>query len=337
VRMDDDGVLIRSPSGAEQSITWDRVRDVQTGRADPALEKYRTLAMNLWRARSRLERGDSALAEPLFERLFADYRGDSGETALIVAEGLLRCRLARGANEAAVVPMLEVARLRHKGVTTIAYGALPPVLDQDTLLCPRLPPAWISTAGLARVDDDLRSFDSGGDPVIGAMAGAYRAAVRQRLGASVELPAPLAQEHPGATLLRMMLEAQASSADRRAAARSALAKRLPNLPSWAQAWAHFASGMSLLADDQPARQQSGLVELAHVPASYEREQPYLAALALAVMADALERQGDAQAAATLRGEVSRILPDQRVTVSAPLPPSPPNDASPSTTSNQESS
>lgn len=311
LRMDDSGITLKTLTGAEHTVTWDRVRDAKLDHPEPRLNEYKDLSITLWRARSRLERGDNGLAEPLFERLFAQYRGRTHETALIVAEGLLRCRLARGANDTAVIPALEVARLRRKGLTTIAYHSFPPVIDEATSLCTRLPPAWAQTASLARLDDDLKTYDSGGDPALGAIAASYRAAIRQQLGLSFDVPPQLAQEHPGVTLMRMLIETSATDADRRAAARASLDKRLPELPAWAMAWARFAIGRSLLGESGVGRQQSGLVSLAYLPASFERDQPYLTSIALGMMVDALERSGDPQAASTLRGELDRLFPDQR--------------------------
>src|SRR5262245_53603531 len=61
-RVDASGVSVRSRSGAVQVVPLDRVRDVvleqpDTRRAD--WERVRESAEQLWRARSRVERGDT--------------------------------------------------------------------------------------------------------------------------------------------------------------------------------------------------------------------------------------------------------------------------------------
>ncbi|MHC4421626.1 MAG: PH domain-containing protein, partial [Planctomycetota bacterium] len=129
--IDDAGVTVRSPLGAVHFVAWDRVRRVETERERPELQKHWETAVDLWRARSRVERNDTTLAEPLLERLFERYRGRTHETALVVAEGLLRCRIARADHVLAIVPALEVARLRRAGVKTEAYANLAPVFDSD--------------------------------------------------------------------------------------------------------------------------------------------------------------------------------------------------------------
>jgi hypothetical protein len=311
-QVDDAGVLIVSATGAEHFVTWDRVRSIAREASGPDIqvEQRREAAENLWRARSRLERGDAALAEPLFERLFPEYRGRTHETALIVAEGLLRCRLARGAHDAATIPALEAMRLRRKKVTTIAYSMLPPVIDEATGLCTGLPPYWANTPGLARLESELKSYDAGGDTTIAALASLYRAALRQQLGLPEESRADIAADQPGVALMKLLVDAGSPETAVRDAARATLEKRLPELPIWAQAWARFAIGTSLLAESGTGQHHSGLVNLAWLPASFQKEQPYLTALALAVMTQAFSQMGEAEASATLQSELQRLYPAQ---------------------------
>ena len=308
--IDDNGITIRSATGAEQTVTWDHIREVIT--TDPGLQRsideHRDSALNLWRARSRLERGDAGLAEPLFDRLFAKYRGHTHETALIVAEGLLRCRLARAANDVAIIPALEVTRLRRKGIKTDAYSVLPAVMDDATGLCTRLPPFWPPTSALARVEPELSAFDSGGDTVVAALATHYRVAAIRQSGRAAETPSAMADEHVGVALMRLIVNASASESEQRAAARASIQKRLPELPDWAKAWAYYAIGDSLARESGDGQQERGVVSLAHLPASFMNQQPYLTALALAKMCAALTRLGDSAGAATLQAEFERQFP-----------------------------
>ena len=96
-----EGVQIGGAS--PRLIGWDRVRQVEGEHADAA-QAFAELSDVAWRARTRLERGDVTLAQPLFEELFETYDGVDGPTALIVAQGLLQCRLATLAQPAAVAP-----------------------------------------------------------------------------------------------------------------------------------------------------------------------------------------------------------------------------------------
>lgn len=311
-----NGVTIKSSTGGVQTVTWDRVRQVITN--DPSLQnrvkEYADVSLTLWRARSRVERGDYALAEPLLDRLFADYRanhrGESYETALIVAEGLLRCRLIRGANDASVIPALECARLRRKGVSTTAYAILPKLFDDSTNLCMTLPPAWLPTSDLTRLAEDLSAFDSAGDAGVAAMASLYRAAALRGVNQTADKVSAAQVDQPGVDLLRLLVNCSDVDSDRRAAGRAALETRVAELPEWARAWARYALGDSLLRESGMGQQERGLVDFAHVPASHLRQQPYLAALALARISAALVRMGDATGAATIRIELEQLVPNQ---------------------------
>lgn len=97
------------------------------------------IAEDLWRARTRLERGDAALAQPLIDRHWDRYRDASGPTAALVAEGRLRCALARGDIAGAVEPWLACLRHREAGIPT-RFPKLAPALDADTGLLPVLSP-----------------------------------------------------------------------------------------------------------------------------------------------------------------------------------------------------
>ncbi len=312
VGLDDAGVRVRSRTGAEHFVPWDRVRRVDSAMPLLHLDRSMKTAEELWRARSRVERFDTALAEPLLERLFEQYRGRSHETALVVAEGLLRCRLARGDQILALLPALETARLRRAGITTGSYAGLAAVIDPGTFLCPQLPPVWIPTPLLDSLERGLAGYDARGDAVIAAIASLYLEALRRSRGAppgdgAVPGPGPL-PDHPGVEFLSFLLDSSAAAPEQRRAARERLERAPEKLPEWAEAWARFHIGLSLLGESGLGRRQQGMVSLMHLPARFERRQPYLAGLALAYVAAALEQTGDVGAADTIRAQVARSFP-----------------------------
>ncbi|MCI0363145.1 MAG: hypothetical protein L0219_04640 [Phycisphaerales bacterium] len=310
VRIDDGGVELVTATGVRHAIAWDRVRGVEMAPRDPDLDKYKADAMNLWRARTRVERLDFALAEPLFERLFEKYRGRKHETALVVAEGLLRCRLARQANEWAIIPALEVARLRRADITTASYSAQPAILDETTLLCPDLPPAWLDASALVSLERDLETYDAQGDSVIAEQASLYRQAARFALGmkSSVSGKAP-SPDHPGAALLRRLVNLVSADGAGREAARQSLRRDVGSMPSWSAAWGRYFVGLSLLSESDPDRRENGLVNLAYLPANYVADQPYLAALALDQLIRTCDANGQSAAAESLRAELATRFPN----------------------------
>jgi hypothetical protein len=312
--IDDSGVFVRSVQGATHFVPWDRVRRVVTDQPHAGLERRLDTAETLWRARSRVERNDTALAEPLLERLFEQYRGQTHETALVVAEGLLRCRLVRGANAEAVIPALEVGRLRRADVETASYAMLRPVIDEQTSLCPELAPAWLSSRALDRLRRDLEDYDAKEDPIVSALARGYLQALRRQVGvealaASAEPGESTPPEHSGVQLLALCAACGADDVERRRAARDRLRLEMPTMPPWAEAWARFALGTSLLREDGVGRRQRGLLNLVHLPARFGRSHPYLAGLSLAWCAEASGAWGDASAAAAFEAELSRRFPN----------------------------
>jgi hypothetical protein len=300
--INDDGVTIEVDQQAAQMISWDRVQGIEQDRPEPNLEAFTELATNLWRARTRIERGDTELAEPILEPLFEKYLGRQSETALVVMEGLLRCRLARGANDLAVVSALEVTRLRLAGATTPSYSMLPPVHDPATALCPYLPPFWTPSPGLSKTVRQLASYDARDQPVVIALAALYRNAAQRQLGQGDASPTPTAlPDHAGVRFLNSVCNPSISGIP-------ALLQQAGTIGAWAQAWAQFAFGQAQLTSDDSSAQHAGMLNLLHVPAESSQTQPYLSGLALALVAEALAKSGRSGDADIVRAELQRLHP-----------------------------
>lgn len=306
VAIDDAGVTLRV-EGRVVLVVWDRIREVQPDEPVPFLNERLDFAQDLWRARRRVGRGDTKLAEPIFERLFEQVRGRTNEASLIIAEGLLRCHLMRGANEAAVLPYLEMARLRRAGITTDRYAMLKSVYDDEFSLCPQLAPYWADAESIKRLGDDLQSYDPGDDPVIAAIRGLFLQFSTGKLnpdaGDSPRLP-----RHRGVDLLRRLLGAASGDSVKRLMGRKRLLRELTNHSGWAEAWIRYQIGASFLKENTPEAHQHGLVSLAHLPARYSSSQPYLAGMALWRIAEQIEAEDGQPAAASLRSELLRQYP-----------------------------
>ncbi len=307
----DAGVTVRTDLGAQHLIPWDRVRAIR-----PLSERWRrrlATADDLWRARSRVERHDTTLAEPILARLFEDFRGATHETALVVAEGLLRCRLARGDHARAVIPGLETARLRRAGIDTVSYTSLAPALDPTYELSPALAPIWIDTPVVRQLERDLTSYDARGDAVIEAMAGLYLRAVHRTIGRTSDAP-PVEPDisHQGVALLSTLIEAISEAPASRNTARARLGAMVADQSSWRAAWVHLFTGLSLLQETGLQRQHRAIESLLHLPARFSVTHPYLGGLALAYAADALERAGDTRGATAVRNDLARRFPHHPV-------------------------
>lgn len=308
VRIDAGGVEV---GGARpRVIGWERVREVH-GEHAQAAAAYAPLSDALWRADLRLRRGDLAMAEPLFERAFAAFYGARGPSPQLAAQGLLRCRLARGAHASAVEPWLETLRLRREHGAARAVGASDgaDAIDPDTGLAPALPPVWLDTPALEALS--RLGHVQTDDPVVGAFDAIYRwsAAATRDPGAPAPTISPAAAKDPGVQLARLVAEAQHGDASVRAAARGALRRDLQHdFGSWREAWRRVALGRSLLCEQDAASRAEGVLELLHVPARFGASSPHLSGVALALVCDELERTGDLAGAATLRAELEAISP-----------------------------
>lgn len=311
IAIDDAGVQVRTRDGSSRTIAWDLIRALELDWPDPMLDQRLEIAKDLWRARSRLQRNDPNLAEPLFERLFEKYRGQTNESARIVAEGLLRCRLARGAHVSAVIPFLETLRLHRAGVVTDRYDRLSVVFDDQTDLCPQLAPVWADVQVLNKLHRDLAGYEATGDEVVNSIATLYELAVRTSIGEAPgddPLGAVSKPSHEGLDLLFMMLQARLGDREQRSSARQRMLHRQRTLPDWAESWIRYSVGMSYLAEADPESLRKGLVSLAHVPARFAGTHPYLAGLALAKMASTLADLGRPREALSLRAELQRRFP-----------------------------
>ena len=321
-----DGVHFRVPRGAETGdvlITWDRVRLLETDRGEfaEAFEQRRDLSVRLWRARSRVERGDHSAAEPILDELFTKTRGHTDSTSLIVAEGLLRCRLAREARAAAVLPWLETHRLLSAGVKSAAYQSMPPVIDLQSGLCVQLPPIWTRSVGVEEMLADL-SDHVGETPVSARLATLYARAARLSLGLGVEDSAEFYHSDEqwdrdgGVVVITAFVATLERVRPRPLEVEKVLARPLreagPLTP-----WALFLRGLGRVNDSNADRRRDGLVDLLTIPALHRDENRYLAGFAIDRAAAALEQMGRSAAATSLRAEFKRTDPAHPLNNMAP--------------------
>ncbi|MFN0132946.1 MAG: hypothetical protein ACKVW3_10540 [Phycisphaerales bacterium] len=322
VRVEAGGVFVATgPETAGNTatlvVTWDHVKRLE-GEWAARGKQFMPDADTLWRARTRLERGDTPSAERLFEDLFRKHRGTPGATAAVVAEGLLRCRMRRGAHVLAIEPWLALLDSRDaSGVPSLHPGwaadaGLTPILDEATGLVPGLPPifvAWPSLMAWAN-GPDLWTPTSARSVTLGAL---YVAAARAEVGRQGTLPR-FSGSDGGAQFVWNVVAARAGDAEQRDAARKFLRDRRRSwpgggpAPAWARAWCHAAIGRSLLIEPELERRQQGLIELLAIPAELSTAHPYLAGLALAESASTLQALGDGTGAATLASELAERYP-----------------------------
>lgn len=311
---------------APRSLGWDAVREVIGATAEEAA-RFAELSEQAWRARVRLDRGDVALATPLFRSLYAQCAGHIGPTPLLAAEGAARCELASGSTTAAVKPWLDAVRLRRLGARLAgeqeagvreAWVARKALVDAETQLVEALPPIWldgpeVDGLALALEDEGLSASDTATAEDRLRRWYAMAAAWESRREVDHEALTALAQRSLapeaslGERLVGAIVAARAGDPTLRAQARALLeAIVAENMGTWREAWARVGLGRSLLLETDEAAQERALIHLLHAPARFESSLPGLSAIALAHAGVAVARSGRADAAQNLRTELASL-------------------------------
>lgn len=310
------GVLARIGPSGPAWYAWDRVALVQGAAATDA-GAFMDVADRAWRARTRMERGDLVGAEALWDSLAAAYLGQRGPTSAIVAEGLMRCRLARGAQTAAFAPFVSMLHARSERTSDWAPRAPvardelrdpgPPgsmFYDEATGLAPLMPPIWVDSPATRTI---ARPSEIDAQNLAGRVADLYVAAAQFEVGLRPTLPAR--PDDPGLQLVFDIVSARVGDTQERADARAALAARLTiESPAWLEAWCRVAIGRSLLREPERNRVVLGIAEMLHVPARLGAVCPYLTGVALAEAASALAGLDDIAGAVRLRDELAMSQP-----------------------------
>ena len=243
------GLLFKTGDDAGRLISWDRVRTVE-GPGAAVAAPFLSIADGLMRARTRLERGDTWLAdqaiEPLYRQVAASEGGFAGPSGLLLAECALRSSLARNATAGATIAWLQwsaVERTRPKSSGPATAGSaqwtggttkLPPLTDGATGLCPQLPPIFpyrsalsMGTLRVLTQSPELQRL-SGDGASSRVLAAAYSLAVRIAAGdiqpdEAVSLPAPTGDAEQ---FVIDVVAAQTAPSEPMRAARQRLQRRL---------------------------------------------------------------------------------------------------------------
>lgn len=317
-----DTVVSVSPAGVEveregvfRTLGWHQVKRVE-GDLKGEAERFARLSIDLWRATSRLDRGDVTLAAPLFEEFWAAARANAdraepdrgsvalrGPTGLAIAQGVADVRVAQGRLAEAVEPWAVAIALRR----SLTGGA-----DAMALLDPGLPPIFlpsIATERLARAEPPEVVSN---DPVALALFATYRMAAANAMG---EAPPVLPIDDSAANIpdVRFALDVAAMQAgvsddaparDRRL--RDAIGA---HAGEWREAWARVALGAGAVRTRTGVERLRGALEALHVPARLSSGNGYLAGVALALASIALDENGEPARAEALRAILEATYPE----------------------------
>jgi hypothetical protein len=285
-----DGLRIkRNEHSSQEVLPWYNIIDVESNDAGISFGPHLARGEMLWRAKSRLLRGDIALAAPLFQEVFMQLKNHDGPDAHLAAEGLLRCNLAFGKLDATVAPWLcTVKQLQNK--RTSQLSTLTPIINDTTFLCEHIPPVW----NHERVTRALSSLDIEGEVMM-----AFHQVIQNPNSTDIqELPGP-------AFLQQTFILMQPSHLKYENIKKEANA--LQGLLSWQKAWFIYAEAIALQKGDAKQKQQA-LLLFAEFISVYGKEQPWLAGESLFLMSEAFANAGDFKLSENIHREFTRTVP-----------------------------
>lgn len=303
VRWDRDGLELRraGAGGSTAIVRWDQIRAVEGLPAETG--EARRFGEQLWRACTRLERGDHALAAPLFEGLAEAFRNEGSLRERLAIEGVLRTRVRSGDAAAAILAALRAVELDRAGVL-LPPGAIAPADRIASLDWPE-GAAILPLEGLLEADqaeallDSLRAFAVPERSVATEAAAIAEATLGRRI-------API-DESDRSTLAALLVRL---GGVRERSPQALLAERERLLedasPPSVERWWQAHLGERLLADPTPSIQRRGLLEWLAVAAGRPGSPEARIALRRAVLAaDAL---GEDDLADRLAGLASDTFP-----------------------------
>ena len=285
-----DGLRITKGSEEEQIVLpWHTVRLIESDDVGASFEAHLSRGELLWRAKSRLLRGDINLASPLFEEACIQLKNTDGADAFLAAEGLLRCQVALGNVNQSLLPWLLTLK-HYENNESSPFPTLAPILDKETLLCPYLPPVWSTLF----IKNTLSTF-SGSQPKLNEIT-----AVLLK-GSTAK-----AQSFHGAHFLQTMYILMDPVHPKYRETRKELDES-KELVTWKLAWGTYSTAIGLLKQEQ--EQDAAMLKLADVASTYGKLNPWIAGAAMATLADQLDEQGLTKASANVRAEMKRVFPN----------------------------
>lgn len=301
--------------GMAHVFGWHEIKRVG-GEYEAAANAYARLSDDLWRATSRLDRNDAALAAPILERLWSDAIANEddpqtvvgvrlvGPTGLAIARGVTTVRISQGRLADAVESWAASVSLTRAVAGDVAEAI--PTLD------PSLPPIFVQSVAVEKLANAHAPAVVDRDPLARTLFAWYRASAAHACGLDAETP-PSEGEFARVDAVRFVSDlvvAQRRASNERAGAAQRLRETIEANPGeWREAWARAALGIAQVGDPEGRDRIVGALELIHLPARFASTQPYLAGIALAWASIALEDEGDLDHAASLRAELESRFPE----------------------------
>jgi len=317
IREDADGVMVRSTDGKtviEQVLRWDQIRTVDGGTPSPERAAWLAAGEQLWRARTRLARGDLVGARVAFTAATALLEVQTNTSArlsrLMALEGLARTSAVVPDDPARVAQALEAAALRSQVGALDGWLTGGDAFDARSGLMLTVPPTWMdatrAAAACASLDAAAARARGTQDLVAaGILESAARIASAEAgkprpAAAGSKTAAPPGLLRKGRQLIDLWADALSDDEAARKRARQGLAQIERSEEGALRLLAIYAQGRSLVLEKDPEEVRRGVGKMLLIPAAHADAIPVLTDAALEQSAEALARIRDDGAAGTLR-------------------------------------
>jgi hypothetical protein len=307
VSFDEDAIVLDN----QQKLGWHEIEKATVSPAQQlAFDKQlKELGEALYRIRQRLTTADyEGLLQPA-ESLYPRYVTLTGDTSYLVKQSVMWGRIAAGRREESVEPYLRCWELltARKAAAAALPGDRRLQFDPVTGLTSELPPVWFNAeaAKMALPAVKRRILEM----PIPRPEGAYIYYATMAIAASDmeettrALGAIKSNKPPVAELLTIIEAQQEVVAGKPGVSIAKLELLAKRMTPENQPLAWYWIGMSKLRDTAAEVRQTGLLQLARIPALAGRQQPELAGAALYQIMQSLSAQGDASGGVSVRREL----------------------------------
>lgn len=292
------GIGVRiAPDQPPTQIAWFELRAGELPSGVPA--SFEQVALQAWRAHSRLARGDATGAMSDYASLSQQYLWQAGRQSTDVCDGYARCLILSGHRARAIEPMLSWFIASRNQTASSLF------VDPGMQLRRDLPPVFMTAdqgLGLEPIPETAQHDDR--TALIRAF---YQLVVapdfeRRSIIDTIEsLQRSIKARDPGLILLEQACFAQAHpDPSQREGARDALFRRAQTQhDTWTEVWARLALGAALIRDEDPFVHDRGAVHLIHIVVRLSTIDPDLTLLAAQIAREHLEATDRAQWGAQL--------------------------------------
>lgn len=301
VEVDEQGIQIRvGDLILPQQLPWYDIREIEP--AHPDFVNYRQIALDAWRAHTRLERGDYPAAEDMYQHLADRYLWKRGLESADVSFGLMLCMLELDDRAGAVLPFL--SWIDSQPLEDLKSESSRPNFDPQYGLMTELPPVFGPLDHISAFEDlpDIEQRSKRQRAFYEIYRLAYNEDEQRTPNAELivdqidEMLLGGDARDAGFELMKDMVTAQAHpQSELRQAARDALRRRAKSKSgTWVEMWARLGLGVSLLNEQTTEEHERGIIELIHVIVRFENMSPRLARTASQIANEYLEQTNRSQ-------------------------------------------